>query len=128
MQIKNNNTKSGKKLKSPSPVLPEIDVEKLIADNFSSQVVAFEGIESKVPKVKQLYIEFYPQFLTFIPQKKCDQNASKTVIYYDQIEKIVSVPEKGGDILLYCQLKHDIKLKYRKGKISMFYRYISSQK
>ena len=61
--------KFGKKLKSPSPAYPEIDVEKLIADNISSQVVAFENIEGRSPRIKELFIEFYPQFLTFVPQK-----------------------------------------------------------
>jgi len=105
--------------KKPSNVVPpkspEIDVEQLLSTH--DKVIAFEQIQSRSPKCKA-YIEFYPSFLTIISQQKCTETALKTVVHYTDIERIICVPEKNKDVLLYIKLAYKFAIKWR-GKQSI---------
>ena len=112
-----------KKAEIPKVIIPKIDVEKLINENKNNLVTSFDCIQGISPKCK-LFVEFYPTFLTFIAPTKQNKNSQKTVIYYCDIERIISVPTKNEEILLFCQLKRPHQLEWRgngKQKIGTFF-------
>eukprot|EP01084_Bolivina_argentea_P273270 465442_1 len=55
-----------------------------------------------------------------ITQNKHDQNAIKSVIYYSDMDRIICVPDRNDDVLLYVKLKKKIPLNWRTYSISCF--------
>eukprot|EP01084_Bolivina_argentea_P273271 465447_1 len=94
-----------------------INIDELISS--SELVTSFSNIQGRSPKCK-LFISFYTKFLTIITQSKHDQNSIKTVINYSDIDRIICVPEKNDNILLYAQLNKKIPLNWRKSSIDCF--------
>eukprot|EP01084_Bolivina_argentea_P253424 425674_1 len=79
-------------------------------------ITSFCNIEGRLPKCK-LFISFYAKYLTMKIQSQCNENSKKTIIYYSDILRIISVPDRNDNILLVAQLNKKISLNLNKTNI-----------